>query len=112
MLLIVEKGLNVECAMQYIEHWYTRANNKQIKDSNKGNESSYIMYINQKSALYNINIIYESPEAVTELFNGYFSIVSEWIHNKTKSRGLKMLTSKQKLERLPIALAQTSKSRQ
>ena len=67
---------------------------------------------NKKSALSNINIIYESPEAVTELFNGYFSIVSEWIHNRTKSRGLKMLTSKQELERLPIPLAQTSKSRQ
>lgn len=51
MLLIVEKGLNVECAMQYIEHWYTRANNKQIKDSNKGSESSYITYIKQKKCI-------------------------------------------------------------
>ena len=51
-------------------------------------------------------MFYESWEAVIELFNDYSSIVSEvkykWIHGE----GLKILTSKQMLQRLPIALAQ------
>ena len=43
---------------------------------------------------------------VTKFFNDYFSMVSEAKHEANQGTGLKMLTSKQTLQRLPIALAQ------
>ena len=47
---------------------------------------------------------------IIDLFNSYSKIRSEalykWKQNKTEERGLKILTPKQMLQRLPIALAQ------
>ena len=47
---------------------------------------------------------------IIDLFNSYSKIRSEalykWKQNKTEGRGLKILTPKQMLQRLPIALAQ------
>ena len=89
----------------------------------------------QKSVLENIILLYESREAVIKLINDYFSIASEGkyktIHGKGISsmsaqvaRGrvvkfsdrkgsdhanLKILTPKQMLQRLPIALVQVKK---
>ena len=40
------------------------------------------------------------------LLNDYSSVVSEAKHEATKGTGLKTLTPKQMLQRLPIALAQ------
>ena len=51
-------------------------------------------------------MLYESREAVIRLFNDYSSIVSEDKHKAKYGEGLKILTPKQILERLPIALAQ------
>ena len=59
-----------------------------------------------KSALENIKFFYESPEAVIYLFNDYSSIVSEAKYKSIHGEGLKILTPKQILQRLPIALAQ------
>ena len=51
-------------------------------------------------------MLHESRKATIELFNEYFSIASK-DKCKTKHReGLKILTSKQMLQRLLIALAQ------
>ena len=58
----------------------------------------------QKRALENIKLLYESRQAVGKLFNDYSSSASKY-----KSRygsGLKILTSKQMLQRLPISLVQ------
>ena len=89
----------------------------------------------QKSILENIILLYESRQAVIKLINDYFSIASEGkyktIHGKGISsmsaqvaRGrvakvsdrkdfdhanLKILTPKQMLQRLPIALVQVKK---
>ena len=57
-----------------------------------------------KSALENIKFFYESPEAVIYLFNDYSSIVSEAKYKSIYGEGLKILTPKQMLQRLPVAL--------
>ena len=65
----------------------------------------------QKSALESIRWFYESREAVIKLFNDYSSIVSEVKYTPIDGEGLKILTSKQMFQRLPIALAQVKASK-
>ena len=60
----------------------------------------------QKNALYNIEKLYEFREAVFKFYGYYFSMVSESMHEATNGKGIKILTSKQMLQRLSIALAQ------
>ena len=60
----------------------------------------------QKSALRNIKLLYESREAIIKLFNDYSSIVSEAKYESIYGEGLKIITPKQILQRLPTALAQ------
>ena len=60
----------------------------------------------KKSALENIKVLYELREVDIELFNDYSSIVSEDEYKLIHGKGHKILTSKQMLQRLPIALAQ------
>ena len=58
-----------------------------------------------KSAINNINTFYESRIKVIKLFDDYSRIISE-VKYKTKYwEGLKVLTPKQRLQRLPVALA-------
>ena len=51
-------------------------------------------------------MFYESREAVIKLFNDYSSIASEAKHKGKYGERLKILTPKQMLQRLPIALTQ------
>ena len=51
-------------------------------------------------------MLYKSQEAVTKLFNNYFSIASEGKHKPKYRKELKVLTPKQLFQRLPIAFAQ------
>ena len=60
----------------------------------------------QKSALENIKLLYESRKVVIKLFNDYSSIVFEAKYKSIHGEGLKIVTLKQMLQRLPIALAQ------
>ena len=60
----------------------------------------------QKVTLKNIEVLYESLEAAIKLFNDYSSVVSEAKHKIEYGKGLKILTPKQMLQRLSIALAQ------
>ena len=60
----------------------------------------------QKSSLENIKLLYKSREDVIKLFNDYSSVVSEDKHKAKYGEGPKILTPKQMLQRLPIALAQ------
>ena len=60
----------------------------------------------QKSALENIKLLHESREAVIKLFNDYSSIASEAKYKSIQGDGLKILTPKQMVQILPIALAQ------
>ena len=58
----------------------------------------------------NVTNLYDSRQKIIDLFNSYSKIRSEAIYkskqNETKGKGLKILTPKQMLQRLPIALAQ------
>ena len=58
-----------------------------------------------KSALEIIELLYKLREAVFKLFNDYSSIVFEAKHKARYWKQLKILTPKQVLQRLLIALA-------
>ena len=64
----------------------------------------------QLYTIRNIKNLYDSRKKNIDLFNNYSKIKYESIyrskHDETKGRGLKILTPKQILQRLPVALAQ------
>ena len=64
----------------------------------------------QKETINNLEKFYKSREEVINFFTDYAEMLSDANydskHSETKGKGLKMLTSKQMLQRLPIALAQ------
>ena len=51
-------------------------------------------------------MLYKATNSVIEVFDDYSSMLSEAKLKATKGTGLKILTPKQMLQRLPIALAQ------
>ena len=60
----------------------------------------------QLDTIENIKNLYESRKKVVQLFNNYAKNVSKNIFESKQGTGLKILTPKQMLQRLPIALAQ------
>ena len=61
----------------------------------------------QQNTKYNIENLYNSREEVIKMFNDYARNISRNIYDsKEEGTGLKILTPKQMLQRLPIALAQ------
>ena len=50
--------------------------------------------------------LYKSREEVAKMFNDYAKDMSRNIYGSKQGAGLKILTPKQMLQRLPIALAQ------
>ena len=60
----------------------------------------------QKNSLYNIETLYKARNEAIKFYDDYSLIMSEANIIATKETALKMLTSKQRLQRLPIALAQ------
>ena len=77
----------------------------QIKSGNPKHKSQMQLY-----TIKNVKNLYDSRQKIIDLFNNYSKIKSESIyrskHDETKGKGLKILTPKQMLQRLPIALAQ------
>ena len=59
-----------------------------------------------KITLKNIELPWESREDVIKLINDYSSIVSKAKHKVKYGKRVQILTLKQMLQRLPIALAQ------
>ena len=51
-------------------------------------------------------MLYNARNEAIKFYDDYSSIMSEAKYRATKGKGLKILTSKQMLQRLPIALAQ------
>ena len=51
-------------------------------------------------------MLYKATNEAMKLYDDYSSMMSEAKHKATKGTGLKILTPKQMLQRLPIALAQ------
>ena len=64
----------------------------------------------QKEVINNLEKFYKSREEVIKFFKDYGKIVLDAAYkskeNKTEGKGLEILTPKQMLQRLPIALAQ------
>ena len=60
----------------------------------------------QIDTIKNIKNLYNSREKVIKLYNHYVKIISEAMYKTKQGTGLKILTPKQILQRLPIALAQ------
>ena len=77
----------------------------QIKSGNPDHKSG-----KQLHTIKNVKNLYDSRQKIIDLFNSYSKIRSEALYkskqNETKGKGLKILTPKQMLQRLPIALAQ------
>ena len=66
--------------------------------------------LEQKEVINNLEKFYNSREEVFNFFRDYVEMLSDANYdarnNETKGTGLKILTPKQMLQRLPIALAQ------
>ena len=66
--------------------------------------------IKQRETISNIKNFYKSREEVINFFRDYIEMLSDANYdarkNETEGKGLKILTPKQMLQRLPIALAQ------
>ena len=66
--------------------------------------------LKQKEVINNLEKFYNSREEVINFFRDYIEMLSDANYdakqNETKGKGLKILTPKQMLQRLPIALAQ------
>ena len=60
----------------------------------------------QNNVINNVTNLYESREKVIQMFNNYAKNMSRNIYKSKQGMGLKILTPKQMLQRLPIALAQ------
>ena len=60
----------------------------------------------QKNTLHNIEMLYKARNTGIKFYDDYSSIMSDSKYSATKGTGLKKLTPKQMLQRLPIPLAQ------
>ena len=71
----------------------------------KGNNKKRLK--EQKNALYSIDMLYKARNEAIKFFDEYPSMVSE-VKNKARNegKGLKILTPKQLVQRLPMALAE------
>ena len=56
--------------------------------------------------MYNIEVLYKARNEAIKFYDDYSSMMSEAKCRATKGTGLKILSPKQLLQRLPIALAQ------
>ena len=73
----------------------------EIKKGNKKHRSKV-----QKNTLYNIEMLYKARNEAIKFYDDYSLMMSEAKVKATKETGLKILTPKQMLQRLPVALAQ------
>ena len=78
---------------------------KKLNEVKMGNKT-----IEQRETISNLEKFYKSREEVINFFRDYIEMLSDANYdarkNETEGKGLKILTSKQMLQRLPIALAQ------
>ena len=90
---------------------------KQILPLKKNNQEKLKYYLGEikkrniyqkrkKNTLYNIEMLYKARNEAIKFYDDYSLMMSEAKTKATKGTGLKILTPKQMLQRLPIALAQ------
>ena len=90
---------------------FSDALNKQNELLNKLNDVKFgKKNLQQKESIANLENFYKSREETINIFRGYIEMLSDANYNakqnETKGKGLKILTPKQMIQRLPIALAQ------
>ena len=100
---------------------FNKIKNNQIKFSEvKNKQNNFLKKLNevkmgnktieQRETISNLEKFYKSREEVINFFRDYIEMLSDANYdarkNKTEGKGLKILTPKQMLQRLPIALAQ------
>ena len=89
---------------------FSEVKNKQNEFLNKLNNGKIGKKTNEKKVIDNLNKFDNSREEVINFFRDYIEMLSAANYNakqnKTKGTGLKILTPKQMLQRLPIVLAQ------
>ena len=90
---------------------FSEVNNKQSEFLNKlSNIKIAKKTIEQKKAITNLEKFYLSREELINFFRDYIEMLSDANydskHSETKGKGLTILTPKQMLQRIPIALAQ------
>ena len=87
---------------------YKKIFKKSLSQITSGNPKHKEKY--QQDTIINVKNLYDSRQKIIDLFNNSARIKSEAIHklkqNETTGTGLKILTLKQMLQRLRIALAQ------
>ena len=89
---------------------FSEVKNKQDNFLKKLNEAKIGKTTTEQEVINNINNFYKSREEVNNFFRDYIEILSDANYNakqdETKGLGLKILSPKQILQRLPIALVQ------
>ena len=96
---IKNAGISIKRVEQNQEQFKSSLN--EIKRRNPKNKSKV-----QLNTTKNIKNLYESRKKVIKLYNNYAKIMSEAKYKTKYGEGLKILTPKQTLQRLPIALVQ------
>ena len=106
---------------KYSKEPFNAIKNNQIKFSEvKNKQNEFLNKLNnikigkktikQKETINNLEKFYNSREEVINFFKEYIGMLSDANynskHSETKGKGLKILTPKQMLQGLPIALAQ------
>ena len=95
--------ISLEMAEEYQEKF--KREFSQTKSGNPKHKSEMQLYI-----IRNVKNLYDSRQKIIDLFNNYSKIKSESIYrskdDQNEGGGLKILSPKQILQRLPIALAQ------
>ena len=109
-LHIFKETKNCDKTIQTAEKEQLKLKSKlsEITSGNQGNKLQ-----NQKDTIENVQNLYNSRQKVIDLFNDYSKIISDAIYEikqsttntETSRVGLKILTPKEMLQRLPIALA-------
>ena len=88
--------------------FYEYMDSKELFNKLKGNRNRFSH--EQETSVKNLENFYKSSEEVLNFFRDYtemfFNASQKANQDKTKGTGLKILTPKQMLQRLPIALAQ------
>ena len=89
---------------------FSEVKNKQNEFLNKLTNIKIGKKTDKQEVINNLNKFYHSREEVINFFRDYIEVLSDANYdarqNKTEGTGLKILTPKQMLQRLPIALAQ------
>ena len=101
---ILDKIRNGETSLTDVKNNQAKfkSNLSEVKKAHKGRTKK------QKDTLHNIEMFYKARNEAIKFYYGYSSMMSQAKLKATNGTGLKILTPKELLQRLPIALAQVN----